>query len=101
MLPGENQNVRVNAQRSAFFRLAAVVQRDPRFRNLLRSSSDLSNVSVTRLDPQTKEPRRMKFDLSLVALPDMSYSSGDIQRISWRHDLWLREGDVIEVPEKQ
>jgi ankyrin repeat protein len=86
--------------RSSFFRLSAVVLRDNRFRNLLRSSSDLSRVTVTRLDLQTKAPKKMTFDVNAVALPDMSYS-GSRPPLSWQHDLWLRDGDVIEVPEKQ
>ena len=88
-----------NSPRSPFFRLSKVVLRDNRFRNLLRSSSDLSRVTVTRLDPQTKETKKMTFDLNAVALPDMSYS-GSPPPIPWAHDLWLRDGDVIEVPEK-
>ena len=40
------------------------------------------------------------FDLNAVALPDMSYS-GTPPPIPWAHDLWLRDGDQIEVPEKQ
>ena len=89
-----------NSRRSPFFRLSATVLRDNRFRNLLRSSSDLSRVTVTRLDPQTKETKKMTFDLNAVALPDVSYSSGTPPPIPWAHDLWLRDGDVIEVPEK-
>ena len=85
--------------RSPFFRLSKAVLRDSRFRNLLRSSSDLARVTVTRTDPQTKETKKMTFDLNVVALPDMSYS-GTPPPIPWAHDLWLRDGDVIEVPEK-
>ena len=73
--------------------------RDSRFRNLLRSSSDLSRVPVTRIDPQTKETKKMTFDLNAVALPDMR-SSGSPPPIPWAHDLWLRDGDVSEVLEK-
>lgn len=89
-----------NTQRSPFFRLSNVVLRDSRYRNLLRSSSDLSRVTVTRLDPLTKETKKMTFDLNAVALPDMNYSSGNQPPIPWQHDLWLRDGDVIEVPDK-
>jgi len=85
--------------RQPLFRLSAVLLRDNRFRNLLRSSSDLSRVTVTRTDPQTKETKKMTFDLNAVALPDMSYS-GNPPPIPWQQDLWLRDGDVIEVPEK-
>jgi hypothetical protein len=85
--------------RTPFFRLSSTVLRHNRFRSLLRSSSDLSRVTMTRLDPQTKETRKMTFNLSAVALPDMSYS-GNPPPIPWAHDLWLRDGDVIEVPDK-
>ena len=88
-----------SSTRTPFFRLSATMLRDDRFRKLLRSSSDLSRVTVTRLDPQTKQPRKMTFDLNAVALPDMTYS-GSNQPIPWAQDLWLRDGDVIEVPEK-
>ncbi len=86
--------------RSPFFLLSSTVLRNARFSSLLRTSSDLSRVTVMRLDPQTKETKKMTFDLNAVALPDMSYSSGNQPPIPWAHDLWLRDGDVIEVPEK-
>ena len=85
--------------RKPLFRLAKTVLHDARFRNLLRSSSDLSRVTVTRTDPLTKGTKKMTFDLNAVALPDMSYS-GSPPPIPWAHDLWLRDGDVIEVPDK-
>ena len=98
-LPERDFNTPTPGRRWPFFRLSNVVLHDARFRNLLRSSSDLSRVRVTRTDPQTKESKKMTFDLNAVALPDMSYS-GNPPPIPWAHDLWLREGDVIEVPEK-
>jgi hypothetical protein len=85
--------------RALYFRLAWLILRDNRFNHLLRTSSDLSHVIVTRTDPQTKETKKMTFDLNAVALPNMSYSS--LPPISWQHDLWLRDGDVIEVPDRQ
>lgn len=52
---------------------------------LLRTSSDLSRVRVTRRDPVSGQTRAWVFDCSKPeAAPD----------------LWLRDGDVIEVPEK-
>ncbi|MDA1276228.1 MAG: ankyrin repeat domain-containing protein [Verrucomicrobia bacterium] len=53
--------------------------------NLLLSSSDLSRVKVTRTDPITKE--RMEMVLNL-------------ETVDPKTDLWLRDGDAIEVPEK-
>ncbi len=52
--------------------------------HLLRASSDLSRVKVTRVDPTTAKKRQWVLDCSGKNAPD----------------LWLRDGDVIEVPEK-
>ncbi|HXT10886.1 MAG TPA: ankyrin repeat domain-containing protein [Candidatus Angelobacter sp.] len=51
---------------------------------LIRVSSDLSRVKVTRIDPATKKTIEWTIDCTN---PDQA-------------DLWLRDGDVIEVPEK-
>jgi ankyrin repeat protein len=64
------------------FRLNDVV----RSANVIRSSSDLGRVTVKRADPITHEKREMVFDLTKVIK---------------RNDLWLRDGDVIEIPDKQ
>ena len=63
------------------FRLERVLKSS----QLLRTSSDLTRVKVTRKDPATGQPREMLFDISTV---------------DPRTDLFLRDGDVIEVPEK-
>jgi ankyrin repeat protein len=52
---------------------------------LLLSTSDTSRVKVYRTDPITKEKLELDFDFSRSPYPS---------------DLWLRHGDVIEVPEK-
>ena len=52
---------------------------------LIRSSSDLTRVKVTRRDSTNTKPRVWTVDCSV---PDKA------------PDLWLRDGDVIEVPEK-
>jgi ankyrin repeat protein len=52
----------------------------------LLSSSDLTQVKVTRKEPGTGQPREFIVDVS-KGLPTSA-------------DLWLRDGDVIEVPEK-
>jgi ankyrin repeat protein len=54
--------------------------------DVLLSSSDLSRVQVKRVDPVTKQMREFVFNL---------------EQAEPRTDLWLRDGDVIEVPEKQ
>ncbi len=51
---------------------------------LIRFSSDLSRVKVTRRDAATGKTQSWVLDCSGGNLPD----------------LWLRDGDVIEVPEK-
>jgi cytohesin len=52
---------------------------------LLRSSSDLAHIKVTRRHPATDENWQKTFDCSgTTPLPS----------------LWLRDGDVIEVPDK-
>jgi hypothetical protein len=51
---------------------------------LLRLSSDLSHVKVTRHDPKTGESWERVFDCSASSAPA----------------LWLRDGDIIEVPDK-
>jgi hypothetical protein len=53
---------------------------------LLLTSSDLSRVTVKRgTDSEAGKVWRWTFDLDKVSAPN---------------DLWLRDGDEIEVPEK-
>ena len=54
-------------------------------RQALFSSSDLSQVKVTRRDSAGGKPREWVIDCSSGKAPD----------------LWLRDGDVVEVPDKQ
>ncbi len=56
--------------------------------NVLLVSSDLSRVKVRRLDAATGKTQEWSFNLA----DDKPYDD--------RTDLWLRDGDVIEVPEK-
>jgi ankyrin repeat protein/tetratricopeptide (TPR) repeat protein len=51
---------------------------------LVRVSSDLSRVKVTRMDPETKKKVEWVIDCTNPS----------------QADLWLRDGDVIDVPEK-
>ena len=53
---------------------------------LLRASSDVTRVQVTVHDP-VNQPKQLVLDVTNL--------SGDAGT-----DLWLREGDVIEIPEK-
>jgi hypothetical protein len=50
------------------------------------TTSDLSRVKVKRSDPITGEKVEMVFDLENLRDP--------------LQDLWVLDGDVIEVPEK-
>jgi hypothetical protein len=52
---------------------------------LLLTSSDLSHLKVTRRDPASGQQRQWVFDCSDRQTPP---------------DFWLRDGDVIDVPEK-
>jgi ankyrin repeat protein len=52
----------------------------------LLSSSDLSRVKVTRKDPATGQPKEFIVDVTKAFPPEANF--------------WLRDGDVIEVPEK-
>ena len=67
-------------QAAGHFKLTAVL----RGSGMLRASSDLSRVKVTRRDPATGKKLEWTLDCSGDHTPD----------------LWLRDGDVIEVPEK-
>jgi len=49
--------------------------------NIIRESSDLSRVKITRTDPATKKVTEFVLPLETS-------------------DFWLRDGDVIEIPEK-
>ena len=74
--------------RMASFRLNSFL----RTSGLLLSSSDVTRVKVKRTDPATKQVRERVFDLNQI-----QYQT---QRGDDMNDLWLRDGDVIEVPEK-
>ena len=65
---------------SASFMLRSVLDNS----KLVRVSSDLSRVKVTRMDPETKKKLEWTIDCTNPS----------------QADLWLRDGDVIDVPEK-
>jgi hypothetical protein len=75
------------------FRLKAVVY----WSNVLRASSDVTRVRVRRMDPLSKQAREWTFDLTRVMEPH----ERDPAKIAFDQDLWLRDGDVIEIPEKR
>ncbi len=71
-------------------------------RNLLLSSSDLSKVKVTRRDPKTGKKREWILDCrpSPASSNGVVVFSGINQPQPPYSELWLRDGDVIEVPEQ-
>jgi ankyrin repeat protein len=85
-------------------------------RGILLSSSDLSRVKVTRHDPKTGRKqewtvdttassrdlyRSAPFQYNFIPNNNIYRSPGDGSLSPNELDLWLRDGDVIEVPEKQ
>jgi len=81
------------------FRLGVLLRRDDRFRRLLRTSSDLSRVVVSREDSKTGELGRHVIDALRVRLPESNDPNPNL--VPWTQGLWLKDGDVIEVPEKR
>lgn len=82
------------------------VLNQPEAQRMLLSSSDLSHVTVSRCDPKTGKNTEWILDCSTPPSPaagsfPLSYRWGvDANNPSPGTDLWLRDGDVIEVPEK-
>jgi len=76
--PGKNiaSSVRANAS----FLIWQVLSNS----KLLLASSDLAHIKVKRIDPETRKPRVWTVDCSNPNIPD----------------LWVKDGDVIEVPDK-
>ena len=84
VVAGESTTFKVNSWKEGFLSQALG---KTEARSALRSSSDLSRVTVTRKLPNAAKPVIFTVDVS------GSNTTGD--------DLWLRDGDVIEVPEKR
>jgi ankyrin repeat protein len=86
--------------------------------DVVLASSDTTRVRVKRMDPKTKQIKELLFNLGQsyqYASPSSSgfeshtiRLSGYVQQIALdpsepsvaQTDLWLRDGDVIEIPEK-
>jgi hypothetical protein len=75
--------------------LAMVLRNAEGVNRHLRSSSDLTRVAVHRIEPDNNLPGKMTFDTTDVIIPNLA--SG---KVPLAHTLWLRDGDVIEIPEK-
>jgi ankyrin repeat protein len=77
------------------FRLKEVVY----FANVLRASSDPTRVRVTRREGD--KVKEWVFDLNRLATATEWNSQAQGRHLPPWEDLWLRDGDVIEIPEKQ
>ena len=82
VVAGETTTFKVNSWKEGFLSWALT---KTEARSVLRSSSDLSRVTVTR-KPGSGQPVVFTVDVS-----------GDAPN---HDDLWLQDGDVIAVPEK-
>jgi hypothetical protein len=69
--------------------LSVALQQD-NVRRVLRSSSDLARLKIKRTDPATKKTRE-------IAANAQEFFGG---KKPLNDDIWLRDGDVIEVPDK-
>ena len=82
-------------------------------RNVLMSDSDLSRVRITRRDPTTgktrawilncagqQSPNQPQLPMRYGFAPPGSFSFNNATSDDWL-SLWLRDGDIIEVPESQ
>jgi hypothetical protein len=65
----------------------------PPVRNVLRSTSDLSRLRITRRADPATDQRAGALTVDLEAFQVSGKRQWD--------DLWLRDGDVIEVPERE
>jgi ankyrin repeat protein len=83
VVAGETTTFKVNSWKEGFLSQALGKTES---RSALRSSSDLSRVQVTRKTGSSAKPAVITVDVS-----DPSQRNDD---------LWLQDGDVIEVPEK-
>jgi ankyrin repeat protein len=81
----------------AIFRLKEVVYGA----NVLRASSDPTRARVTRVDRTTGKTNQWTIDLTQVATTsEWADNKAKAGKLWNQHDLWLRDGDVIEIPEK-
>jgi len=83
VVAGETNSLKIVTWQDGF--LAAALARTEA-RAVLRSSSDLSRVKVTRKEAKTGRPVVLTVDVS--------------NNPPRNEDLWLQDGDVIEVPDK-
>ena len=91
VVKSEATNVKLLPQSSMAY-LASAMKLNP-VRNVLRSTSDLSRLRITRrADPAINQPAG-ELTVDLEAFQRNNKQQWD--------DLWLRDGDIIEVPERE
>ena len=83
VVAGETASFKVNSWKEGFLNQAL---EKTEARSALRSSSDLSRVKVTRKTGSSAKPEMFTVDVS--------------DKAQTENNLWLQDGDVIEVPEK-
>jgi ankyrin repeat protein len=83
------QKVEIPLYPNAYGSSVSTVMRNPEAQNVLLSSSDLSRIKIIRHDAKTGKKQEWTVDRSM---PNHSSNPED--------DLWLRPGDIVEVPEK-
>jgi hypothetical protein len=66
------------------------VLKSPEVEAILFSSADLSRVRVTRTEPGSAKPREITENVQALWEGKEPLAN----------DLWLRDGDVVEVPDK-
>ena len=80
----------------------------PSVQNVLRSSSDLSHIHIRRTDPVAGEVKELVLNEGNSTSPGANGAFSPPfpgqrfpgQNAAAPDDLWLRDGDVIEVPDK-
>ncbi|MBI3849896.1 MAG: ankyrin repeat domain-containing protein [Verrucomicrobia bacterium] len=88
VIKGQPNEVAIQGRSEAAY-LSSALQQDT-VRRILRSSSDLSRIKVKRTNPATNETKEFVVNAQ-------EFLDGKKPR---QDDLWLRDGDVIEVPDK-
>jgi hypothetical protein len=88
VIKGNPQEVIIEGRKDAAY-LSVALQQD-NVKRVLRSSSDMSRLKIKRTDPTTKKTTEIAADAQVFMAGKKPIAE----------DVWLRDGDVIEVPDK-
>jgi ankyrin repeat protein len=88
VIKGNPQEVIVEGRKDAAY-LSVALQQDS-VKRVLRSSSDMSRLKIKRTDPATKKTTEIAADAQVFMAGKKPLAE----------DVWVRDGDVIEVPDK-